>query len=477
MCSSPHDNVPNTHNRLKWKGRGILTSAGSNVEASAFRGRISGTLIFTSLLFLAALVGVGMASAVYPAGVVVAIALLVGSLTLPSLKFFISSVAMLIGATVDILGHFELGEISLMGVATVFVSLASWSMWLTRPRFVPNVRKVMVPWSLYVSLSLISLVLGGFSTGGFQYFLVTVGFLGLLVVSANMSSMSLEAVTHVGHMIGRSSWIAAALFLMAPLLGQIDERLSISSRSYALFALFGVSWFIAGARYGDSKGLLQALGIALVIAASLSRTATAVALLLLVISRFNPRSIRGWLGSVLAGAIGLTAAYVAFTRVDAIRERFTEGDVSLQIAGVSINATGRTEIWERTMESYRESPWVGQGLGSASRVVEAQFPGLGHPHNDYLRILHDVGLVGLVIWFACQFVLVGLVARAWWKADKVRDVEARIHLTALLSLIAVSITMLTDNIVVYAFYMLPLGVIIGTSLGIQHTDTSRERNH
>ena len=53
-------------------------------------------------------------------------------------------------------------------------------------------------------------------------------------------------------------------------------------------------------------------------------------------------------------------------------------------------------MWAATIESARHHPLVGQGLGSSQDLIERLF-GLAHPHNDYLRLWHDLGLVGLLL--------------------------------------------------------------------------------
>jgi len=42
-----------------------------------------------------------------------------------------------------------------------------------------------------------------------------------------------------------------------------------------------------------------------------------------------------------------------------------------------------------------DARWFGKGVGSSSILIDQYFPSLGHPHNDFLRVLYDYGAVGL----------------------------------------------------------------------------------
>lgn len=122
-------------------------------------------------------------------------------------------------------------------------------------------------------------------------------------------------------------------------------------------------------------------------------------------------------------------------------------------------------MWETTLDSYRTAPWFGKGAGSVEELIERHYPGLGHPHNDYLRILHDAGLVGFLLWVGGFLALIWKTWRGWLVAAP-GDPAGRVHLAAGLALVAVALGMLTDNVIVYIFVMAPVAVVVGTSLGL-----------
>jgi hypothetical protein len=131
-------------------------------------------------------------------------------------------------------------------------------------------------------------------------------------------------------------------------------------------------------------------------------------------------------------------------------------------------------MWPLTWHSFLESPWIGKGAGSAGKLVFERTGRLSHPHNDYLRILHDFGLVGLLLWALGFIILVRRTWRAWRHADVSGSQLAHVHLAAFLALAVVGIDMITSNPIVYIFIMGPLGVLVGSSLGLASIPTTAQ---
>jgi hypothetical protein len=78
--------------------------------------------------------------------------------------------------------------------------------------------------------------------------------------------------------------------------------------------------------------------------------------------------------------------------------------MALEVVGVS--ATGRFELWAASLSAIGDGPLLfGHGSGPASTVIEPYLPGDGAPtpHNSYLSVLVQTGLVGGIAY-------VGLVA-------------------------------------------------------------------
>jgi O-antigen ligase len=122
--------------------------------------------------------------------------------------------------------------------------------------------------------------------------------------------------------------------------------------------------------------------------------------------------------------------------VPGVAERFTEGFTSAtqavptriqQLEGAhdgpdayTITA-GRSLIWPFVIEKIAQAPWVGYGrlgmirTGLASFLATSLDEGFSHPHNAYLEMLLDNGIVGFVLVMPFY----GLVL--WYAVDLFKD--------------------------------------------------------
>ena len=87
------------------------------------------------------------------------------------------------------------------------------------------------------------------------------------------------------------------------------------------------------------------------------------------------------------------------------------------------SADGRLLIWQSCINMVKDSPWIGHGLGSfEARYMDYQAEyfrihgqqnryamladNVKHPFNEYMEILLNFGIIGLVILFAFIFLLI-----------------------------------------------------------------------
>ncbi|HEY6465192.1 MAG TPA: O-antigen ligase family protein, partial [Candidatus Acidoferrales bacterium] len=242
----------------------------------------------------------------------------------------------------------------------------------------------------------------------------------------------------------------------------------IQARSYALFALLGVALFAARWALGSRASLWTTAALILMVALSLSRTAVVTAILVLPLSHLQPLSRHNLKRLLRLGAFAAVSLYCLVFSINALRERFV-GDNTLQdyVSGeATIDTSGRLAAWGVTLADYTESPWVGKGPGSANDLMDNVLSRLeiGHPLNEYLRFLHDEGIVGLLLFLAGSGQLLRLCWRAYRQSLKHRSPDSVFHLATFLALFAALVTMLTDNTASYIFVMGPLGVMIGVTL-------------
>jgi O-antigen ligase len=117
---------------------------------------------------------------------------------------------------------------------------------------------------------------------------------------------------------------------------------------------------------------------------------------------------------------------------------------------------------------------MGKGPGSANELMDDVLYRLeiGHPLNEYLRFLHDEGLVGFLLFLAGVSQLLILCWRAYRRSLVNHYPNSPFYLATFLALLAALLSMLTDNTASYIFVMGPLGVMVGTTLRSLALDTS-----
>jgi O-antigen ligase len=302
---------------------------------------------------------------------------------------------------------------------------------------------------------------------GLQNSLALGAFVLLVLVGEATASATPAFAFWISRCLDAGVFLAVAIYGVSVVVWGPAADALIGARSFGLFAVYGVGNQLAKWRYGRKQGLVWAILITLLIGVSESRLALGVAICLFPISQIPTRGWTGW-AKVAGMAIGVTAlSYGAFNYFDGLRDRFLKGDVSLRIWDVTINASGRTAFWRATLESWQEAPLLGKGAGSAENLIESVFTTISHPHNDYLRILHDYGLFGAAIWAAGVISLLVSLGIAWRRSDRVDPTVARLYLAALLTLVAFLFSMTAENPIVDIFATAPVGLVVGCALGLQ----------
>lgn len=167
------------------------------------------------------------------------------------------------------------------------------------------------------------------------------------------------------------------------------------------------------------------------------------------------------IGVAAIALIGLAVFYSPL-----FQERFFDsghGNLSDVFQGDFVSS-GRFEVWPQIYEEMWKSPVLGAGVGSVTQFVPLVWPDMAHPHNDYLRIAFDLGLVGLA-----GFLLL-LAWQAWDLRRLLRATEgpAKMAATAgLLGLVVFALLATTDNPLVYnLWYTNPLLALIGGAYGV-----------
>lgn len=190
-----------------------------------------------------------------------------------------------------------------------------------------------------------------------------------------------EALSPFGSFVNRHNYAAYMEMALAVPLGLIFTG-AISKDKRLLYitavALMGVSLLLSGSRGGLVAFLTEVIFLVLLTTGTKSRSNLALKLGLAVLLFV----------AIVGGAI------------------FVGGDTSLtrvaETAATSDVTTGRSNIWHVTLEVIKANLPFGAGLGAfgVAYTPHDSMSGLERveqAHNDYLQVLADAGLVGLLI--------------------------------------------------------------------------------
>jgi hypothetical protein len=112
------------------------------------------------------------------------------------------------------------------------------------------------------------------------------------------------------------------------------------------------------------------------------------------------KGLKKWMRTVTLSASATAALILMIWCTPTLQQRvfsdgFDSGAPAAEMAA-NINTAGRLVLWHELFEDYWEhNRWIGQGAGSSDNFLRS-YGEIGIvPHNEYLRILHDAGVVGL----------------------------------------------------------------------------------
>ena len=206
---------------------------------------------------------------------------------------------------------------------------------------------------------------------------------------------------------------------------------------------------IAGLR--SPLALFTVLGMAL----SLSRTAFLVAIVGFVVLLLTsyPKQPMRIIRIVALLAIGITVFYLLILNVDIVRQRFS-GNAD----GVAITLSSRENVWPGVASAITERPFFGEGAGESARFVEVLTDGKNaNPHNDFLRLGFDVGLIGLGTFLIAVYLL--------WRRLRRADTGSRLVRSGLATLASIPVLMSFTNGLTYLGISVPMFMLVGLAIG------------
>jgi hypothetical protein len=350
----------------------------------------------------------------------------------------------------------RIASFSTTAIAAAFAGLLSWTLVAMHRRVPASVGRVMAVFMAFLLACAGSAVLGTVTRQGIQYISVLVAAVGAVALGAIVRARLGKALDDlVARCVRFTSMVLIVAFVTKAAGAHVDVAPQVSS----IVALVDIGWFLAEHRAGRKHAVWWALALLIAIALSLSRSALAAGSIV-VVGAMIAAPPRRRLRSLIVGVLLISAGYWAITSWAPLHDKFFTGDLSLSAGGVTVNAEGRVEVW-RVLWSEVPNAWLlGHGPGAASaRSVQIE-PAFDQPHNDYLRLIYDFGVVGtaLFAWFTLR------VARLLKRAMRIGPPSIA-PLAARTAGLAILIVMITDNPLDYPFVMIPLGALVGLGLG------------
>ena len=135
-------------------------------------------------------------------------------------------------------------------------------------------------------------------------------------------------------------------------------------------------------------------------------------------------------------------------------------------------------MWPAVFNQALKNPIVGWGPGNARLLVgqvlsahanrqSREYP----PHNEYLQVLNDLGIIGLAFLLLAWLLMLVRYWKGWQLAHYSGDlIQAKWHLTVTLCIAAVLINAAVDNTLHYTSILGPIFIIVGCTEYLKQPD-------
>ena len=262
------------------------------------------------------------------------------------------------------------------------------------------------------------------------------------------------AFTHLNRLFPGTIWYATALAI-----------------NYIVMCVFSLAmYYYGGKKRKDLYLTLLFMVPCIVWVFRTSIMGTALAIMVFMFFKYKLRSLP-FIGGILVLFI------VAVFTIPSVKEKmfrgedktlteFQEGKISMD----DIDSNGRFAMWEWSFDTYYEGrEAIGSGTGNLQRAFYALEHGIGSikiVHNDYVQILCDNGLIGLIL-FAGSFLCLIIHSFIVFQKRRYPWYIKVCAITAGASMAGILLTMYTDNVINYtmatisypcAFYGMMLGL-------------------
>ncbi len=215
------------------------------------------------------------------------------------------------------------------------------------------------------------------------------------------------------------------------------------------------------------------------------RTSMAGTTLALVAFYFYKYKLRAL--PVIIGIIAIFACTIFL--VPSVRKKMFTEEVTVEqiregkISQESISSNSRFAMWAYLLNRfYVDNKLVGCGTGCVQNhmYTHSIFGGLQVPHNDYVQMLCDNGIIAVILYLLLG---IGIIAHTYriYNNQQLTPAIRICAITAGSSLAGVMLTMYTDNTVNYSMATLAYpfgfyGMMLGLIAGFKHRKNNKKQN-
>jgi O-antigen ligase len=294
-----------------------------------------------------------------------------------------------------------------------------------------------------------------------------------LFVSAGFSTVRVDAllIDKFRLWLHRFFWIfIAAAGVSTGLL--VSGQLSATSgfAAGAITASLLAAWYAARYARGDARALAYWAVLAVVPVLANTRTGMVAVALTLPLT-LAPLSMTKRLIAVAV----LVVAGMGVFQMERIQNKMFysgQGTVSDAVTGVldllkgeepaslDFATSGRRYIHQALIDGLDEAYWLGHGANT-SEAISLAFSEATHPHNDWLRLRYEYGLLGMLLF---ALTMLGQVGHALWRSRRMPPDAAIFLWVGAGAFLPMALFMFSDNVILYAawfgnlqFAMLGLG--------------------
>jgi len=145
-----------------------------------------------------------------------------------------------------------------------------------------------------------------------------------------------------------------------------------------------------------------------------------------------------------------------------------------------IHTSGRSDVWDVALKIFFiDSPLLGSGVGATQEWFYGDATSrkqVGVLHSEYLRLLCEVGIIGLILFILAMLAYLHTLSRVFIRSTLTLGLssEARHYsVVGISSFVFYLITLATDNSI---DYVTALGIFVFSSVGLTVCAYSQEQN-